>query len=86
MGTITNIGEYTQRNKLVTPRQLLEMVLADIDKGEIAPTSAILLFVDAGAPDDPDDVLHTYRSNISINQEQCLVGNHLLRLQLERIT
>ena len=85
MGTVTNLGEWTDQNKLVTVRQILEMALKDIDTGEITPTSAILLLVDAGDPESPDDVLHTYRANIMLDKEQCLMANHLLRLQLHRL-
>ena len=81
MGTVQHI-EDSKENTDISPRRLLEIALTDIDSGERTPTSLLILMIEQ---DGTDDTIYTYRSNLPIDREQCLMANQLFRLQQKRV-
>jgi hypothetical protein len=82
MGNVTHIGVHTGDNQTITPTQLLDLARADIESQERAPTSMIIYMIEK---DGTDDTVYTYRSNLTIDKEQCLMSNQLFKLQWRRV-
>ena len=83
MGSVTHIGTKTGQNEQITPIQLLELARADIESGELNPVRMLIYIVEEK---DTDDVISTYRSNLPVDKEQCLLANQLFKLQWKRVS
>jgi hypothetical protein len=81
MNIVTHIGTKNGNNLSISPRQLLELALEDIKSGEINPIRMLIQMVEV---DGADDSVFTYRANLPVDKEQCLLANQLFKLQWRR--